>query len=145
MNKPTPEIKDIKSLPICWVAHTPKENWLERRHVLSVGTVNEAAPHLVIAENGVASWWKHITFEDPNTAKYHPASVLGYLEGNLTDFHTNQDVAELIICYREISKIKLAALSDETPSPMLEGFINSWKSKMSYIEAKLLKQVLKLN
>ena len=143
MNKPTPEIKDIKSLPICWVAH--EDQWIERRHVLSVRSVNEQYPHLVVAENGTASWWKHITFENPNTPIYPANTVLGYIERNLPDFRSNHDVAQLIICHRELCEMQKPFAPDETPSPMLEGFINSCKSKMMYIEAKLLKQVLKLN
>jgi hypothetical protein len=139
---PTVTINTVLAFPICWVQDHNFQSWYKKRLLLT--QPDDDLPYFVYDEETYdASWYKEISFTDPNTPK-QIESTLDYLEANLADYSSNQQVADLSDYYKELERTEAMLFHGEGLPEITQLLIDTMKTKILILEAKLLKQTLNL-
>jgi len=140
---PVVTVYTLEAFPICWVQDHEFQSWFQKRLLLTIP--DEEFPYLAYDEESHAtSWWKDVTFTKPKTPSKQIESTLDYLEENLPDYSSNQQVADLSDYYKELERTEAMLFHGEGLPEITQLLIDTLKTKILILEAKLLKQTLKI-
>ena len=142
---PTVSINTVEAFPICWVRDHEVQLWFQKRLLLT--NPDDEFPYLAFDEESCGtSWWKEISLTDPNTTPTPKQieSTLDYLEANLADYSSNQQVADLSDYYKELERTEALMFHGEGNPEITQLIIDTLKTKILILEAELLKQALKI-